>query len=193
MPTVIQHYEKALAEAYNFQEFMAVLKSYSQECRRVTEFGVHKGNSTWALLAAQPDQLTSYDVAVAKNDEGHGAFESLLKAVASAVEGTSTEFRFILGDSGVVEIEETDLLFIDSLHTYAHLSRELILHHLRVRKFIILHDTTTFGSIDEDLITGTPGLWPAVQEFLYFHRDEWRLKERLEIYDGLTILERHPC
>ena len=186
--TVQQHYEQALAEAYNFREFMELLKSYAQQCYSVTEFGVHKGNSTWALLAGGPWKMTSYDIAI-QEESGHGAFASTVEAAREAVAGSHKEFRFICGDSAKVDIEETDLLFIDSLHTFDHLTAELTRHHKKVNRFIILHDTTTFGSIDETMIEGTLGLWPAVERFLAEH-PEWILRERLTIHDGLTILER---
>lgn len=36
----------------------------------------------------------------------------------------------------------------------------------------------------------TRGLWPAVEEFLAEHENEWKLHERYTNNNGLTILKR---
>ncbi len=99
-----------------------------------------------------------------------------------------TEFVFHQDDVLWVTIEETDLLFIDSWHVYEHLAEELRLHSDAARKYIVLHDTTTFG--DQGESAGHRGLWPAVEEFLAQGR--FRLKARYVNNNGLTVLERVP-
>ena len=101
-----------------------------------------------------------------------------------------------------IDIEETDLLFIDTLHRYGQLKLELKKHSSKCKKYIILHDTTTFGDVGEtasklmiDPVTGgmqlipRKGLWPAVEEFLKENKN-WKLKERFTHNNGLTVLER---
>lgn len=102
-------------------------------------------------------------------------------------------FEFRLGDTTADDfaIEPTDLLFIDTLHVYDQLKKELDRHAACVRQFIIMHDTTTFGEIGEP-IDGSPnarGLWPAIEEFLESHCD-WQLRERFTNNNGLTVLSR---
>jgi len=63
---------------------------------------------------------------------------------------------------------------------------ELRLHSGKVRKYIVLHDTNTFGQVGET--EGHAGLWPAVEEFLA--QGTFRLKHRFENNNGLAILER---
>jgi hypothetical protein len=67
------------------------------------------------------------------------------------------------------------------------LRRELVLHAVKSRRFIVLHDTTTFGEQGER--EGSRGLWPAVAEFLAAH-PQWRLAARYHNNNGLTVLER---
>jgi hypothetical protein len=110
------------------------------------------------------------------------------------------------GDVLRVEGVTCDLLFIDTLHVYGQLKRELALHAPGTRKFIILHDTTVDATHGEALRVGwdpaalaartgipvqeiTTGLWPAVEEFLASH-PEWKLRIRYTNNNGLTILER---
>ena len=60
-----------------------------------------------------------------------------------------TSFSFVVGDSRQIVIQPTELLFIDTLHDYEVLLLELFLHSPRVKKFIALHDTQSFGSHNE--------------------------------------------
>lgn len=57
---------------------------------------------------------------------------------------------------------------------------------MKVKKWIILHDTETFGIKSE--IEGEGGLWPAVEEFLA--AGGWKIVERRTNNNGLTVLER---
>jgi hypothetical protein len=59
-------------------------------------------------------------------------------------------------------------------------------HAARARRYIVLHDTTTFGEQGE--AEGQRGLWPAVEEFLA--QGGFRLKQRSTNNNGLTVLER---
>lgn len=110
------------------------------------------------------------------------------------------EFEFILGDSLKIDILNTDLLFIDTLHTYNQLLGELKKHSINVNKWIILHDTVSFGSCDEhiyehasEIVKNTTsdkkGLIEAVNDFLKENKN-WIIKEVFTNNNGLTILER---
>lgn len=170
-------FERVKREPTDMIEHMDVIKAYSVQCDSAVEFGVYDCTSTWALMAGHPKKLTSYDIA--RRDE--------VRDVELAAAGSGTEFRFVLASSLDVEIEPCDLLFIDSMHTYDQLKAELGLHAGKARKFILMHDTTTFGT--EDQIPGGRGLWPAVTEFLSGH-PEWVLAERRTNCHGLTVLKR---
>jgi cephalosporin hydroxylase len=101
-----------------------------------------------------------------------------------------------------IEIPSTDLLFIDSLHTYCHLTYELEKFSPHVRKYIAMHDTSEpWGTVDDTEYGGDyseypaafdrekRGLWAAVEDFLSRH-PEWRLLERRLNNHGFTVLER---
>jgi hypothetical protein len=97
-----------------------------------------------------------------------------------------TAFALVRADVLAVEIEPTDLLFIDTRHDYDQLRRELDRHAAQVRRYIALHDTTTFGADGET--PGCRGLWPAVEEFLA--AGDFRPARRDTNNNGLTVLER---
>lgn len=171
-------YLSARSAPSDINQHLETLRSLAQFCKHVTEFGTREGISTIGLLAARMGSLVSYDRV------RHPSVD-LLDRVAR--EEGRTHFIFHQADVLDVEIDETDLLFIDTWHVYEQLREELRLHAGRVRKFIALHNTTTFGEVGE--APGSVGLWPAVEEFLH-HNREWTVAARVEYNNGLTILSR---
>ena len=186
-----QVYERVAKESSDMIEHMPTLKAYASQCPRIIEFGVWDCTSTWGLLAGHPKWMRSYDtVRRPEVDE-----------VEAVTRDSSTDFQFILGntigasverldlppDQVGIEIEPVDLLFIDTYHTYSQLKQEFKLHAAKAGRYIILHDTTTFGDIDQQYDKSKPGLWLAIEEFLVEH-SEWKLKERFTNCHGLTIL-----
>jgi glycosyltransferase involved in cell wall biosynthesis/GT2 family glycosyltransferase len=166
-----QFHERS-SSASDINEHLPLLSAYAKACTSVTELGA--GNSTWGLLHGRPKRMRSYDV---RSLDLHHEKESSSDA--------GIDFEFRLGDSMSVDLEETDLLFIDTIHNYAQLRRELSLHESKVKKFIIMHDTETYGLRDES--GAGPGLWPAVEEFLESY-PHWRIEKRLRNNNGLTVL-----
>jgi hypothetical protein len=167
-------YRAACEAPSDINEHCPTLYALAKECRHVTEMGTRRGVSTTALLSARPEVLVCYDQM--KYPE-----VDLLVVLAGR-----TRFVFHQADVLQVVIEETNLLFLDTWHVYEQLRAELRLHAPKARKFIVLHDTTTFGEKGET--AGHRGLWPAVEEFLT--QGKFRLKERYTNNNGLTVLER---
>jgi glycosyltransferase involved in cell wall biosynthesis len=171
---LVDLYLAACATPSDIHEHLPVLYFLARQCDHVTEMGTRTGISTTALLFAQPERLVCYDKVKL-------AAVNRLEAVAGR-----TDFRFHQADVLEVDIEETELLFIDTWHVCEQLKEELRLHAGKVRRYIVLHDTTTFGEQGE--MEGRRGLWPAVEEFLA--EGHFCLRERLENNNGLTVLER---
>jgi cephalosporin hydroxylase len=162
------------SDIHEHVEFMCKL---GQECAHITEFGVRFGVSTIAWAAARPKTLVCYDLVRAAE----------VSIIESAAEAAGVAFVFHQQDVLSAGIDQTDLLFIDTLHTYDQLRQELALHADKVRKYLVLHDTEMFGQLGE--LPGTVGLWPAVTEFLAA-RPEWTLLVRRSNNNGLTVLGR---
>ncbi|MBI1917344.1 MAG: hypothetical protein HYS12_21805 [Planctomycetes bacterium] len=169
-----ERYQAACLEPSDINEHLPALYELAKECPHVTELGTRTGVSTVAFLWAQPKKLVCYDVV---------RFPEVDQLAALAGQ---TEFVFRKEDVLQVDIDETNLLFIDTWHVHGQLQEELRRHAAKARKYIVLHDTTTFGAQGET--EGHPGLWPAVEEFLA--GGAFRLKQRLENNNGLTVLER---
>jgi hypothetical protein len=164
------------------EHFPAIVK-YGRECETITEMGVRWIVSTWGWLAALPKKLTSYDL---KDPSNWG---SNIQDVYDTAKYYNVDFKFEEANVLEIEIEETDLLFLDTFHTYEQVKAELKLHADKVKKYICFHDTTSFAVNGEDGKQGT-GIWPAIEEFLEEKKDEWILKERYMNNNGFTIIER---
>jgi GT2 family glycosyltransferase len=170
-------YKICLSHECDTNQLFPTLKSYAEKCQHITEFGVRGVFTTWAFLAARPKRMVSYDIEYCTNIEE--AKDEAKKAGIS--------FDFVHNDVLKSNIEKTELLFIDTKHTYSQLKAELEKHAGNVEKFILIHDTTSYGEVGED---DGPGEWKAIEEFLAINED-WSLKERFTISNGLTILEHH--
>jgi hypothetical protein len=208
------NYQNKLEEIINYlyqypsdiNEHFPALIRYGSECDHITEMGVRWITSTWAFLGCGPKKLISYDMRNPSHWDKNNPDEKLeiiergynkLQDVYDVANEFGLSFKFIEANVLEVEIEETDLLFIDTWHAYKQLKAELKLHSSKVKKYIIFHDTTTYGYIDEtnyeylgDEWKGEGiGIWKAIEEFLQSN-PEWELIERFTNCNGLTIIGR---
>lgn len=179
-------YAKACTTPSDINEHLPLLREYASKCRRVTEFGMRTGNSTVAFLAAQPKTLISWDL-------DPWSIISQRTADLMYVRG-ETNFQPRVGNTLTIPvIEETDLLFIDTLHTGRQLLDELKRHADpvlgTVKKYLIFHDTITFGDVGED--GKEPGLRAAIRFYQRCHAFPlWELVEDRKNNNGLVILQR---
>ena len=162
---------------------LQTLRYFSKQCDSIVEMGVRWIVSTWAFLDAKPKKLTSYDI-----DHPNiwiGGVERLIECEKYAEEN-NIDFKFEQKNVLEVELENVDLLFLDTWHVYDQLKEELRLHSKNVNKYIILHDTETFGMKGET--KGYKGIKFAVDEFLVQNSKTWKLHEHYTFCNGLTIL-----
>jgi cephalosporin hydroxylase len=169
----------------DINEHAETLKRYAQECEHVTEMGIRFGNSTVMFMAAYPKKFVSYDVF---KEERVNYLELIAKEC-----GINWELKIMNPspeDATESQIEETDLLFIDTNHFKQQLELELRLHAPKTRKYIIMHDVETFGSrgAGDDHIAD--GMNLAIEPFLENHKGVWEVAERFKNNNGLLILKR---
>ena len=163
-------YKNACDEKSDINEHISVLKKYADMCEHVTEFGVRSGVSTWAWIASNAKIVRCYDIKNCSVVEHQKAADEIKKEFSFTCVNTIAE-RF--------DIEPTDLLFIDTDHTYKQCSQELRQHAYKVNKFIIFHDTVTYGT----------ELNKAIEEFLEKNND-WMIREKLLNNNGLIVLAK---
>jgi hypothetical protein len=184
--TLEELYQDAKASSLDIGEHLKTLRGLAFWCKHVTEFGVRAGCSTAALLAGLADsvddgggKLMSYDIQPFIRQE---EFEQAARA-----EGV--EFCFYQRDDLAITIEPTDLLFIDTVHTYRQLDAELRKHEEWVKRWIVLHDTYTDDYKDSPGSSGKD-MWIAVLKLCA--KGHWRIQDDDARQFGLTILGRVP-
>jgi cephalosporin hydroxylase len=160
---------------------LPILEYYASQCEHVTELGVRGGQSTVALVSGCTGEVHSYDI---EKTDFVDFFQTLYKPCS---------WFFHQGDTAnpSLGIQDTDLLFIDTLHTYNHVKQELNLWGRKARKYLIFHDTFTCGYLD---ISGPdptqPGILKAIEEFLASYPGEYETVYQTKCCNGLWVLKR---
>ena len=187
----------------DINEHLETLSKYASECNSIFETGVRGVVSSWALLHG-----------ISKNDSNIKTFvmndiEMInTSSIRKVMNKLNIDGEFIKGNNLDLNLKQNfELIFIDTLHVYGQLKRELEKFSKVATKYIILHDTTVdadkgevvrLGLDIETIIQQTnfekaeivKGLWPAVDEFLNSNED-WSLQKRYVNNNGLTILQKN--
>lgn len=166
-------YDILCKEPSDINELLPILKELAENCEHITEMGVRKIVSTWAFVEGIKENGT----VVAIDNETPEYYGATLKPIENRAKERHISFRFLKDDTRTMTIEETDLLFIDTNHTYHQLQRELQNHSDKARKYIVLHDTTS-----------CPEMLPAINELV--EKKVWHVKKVYNYCNGLTILRR---
>ena len=190
---IFDYYEHHKNTSSDINEHLETFKRYSSECETIVEMGVRSIISTWAFVMGQPKKMISIDF------QHPEIFGGNINEVYRICSDLGIDYEFKLENTLECEIEQCDLLFIDTWHDYLQLKSELYRHHSKVNKYIILHDTYSFGFKDEDLYSEydmgrkennlPKGLILAVDEFLLYN-PQWFIFERFANNNGITILKR---
>lgn len=181
-----QKYSEYCRIPSDINEHLPDLYNLALECNHITEMGVRSCVSTWAFLLAKPQILVSYDI------NYHENFEEVLRA--------RPDWQILITDVLNIRIDKTDLLFIDTLHTYTQLKKELSLHGNKAKKYIVFHDTETYGYVPEpsswqtenilaNYVENDKGIMPAIEEFLE-ENEHWTILRKKKNNNGLLILKR---
>jgi len=190
---IIQKYINLSNTPSDINEHLPTLFELAKEVSSIVEMGTRHCNSTTAFLAAIADTdktLISYDL-----------YRSPSVDECEKIKN----FKFYKEDTLNLTISNTDLLFIDTLHTYFQLTNELNLHSKNVNKYIVLHDTAIYAHIDEALYPVNEcsvasnkikqgekrGIKNALDDFLLQGDGlNWFIYKVYENNNGLTILKR---
>lgn len=188
-PGLERLYRSVCETPSDINEHLPLLRELARECEHVTEFGVRDGNSTIALLAGQPSKLVSWDVdprAIVCSRSAE-VFNILI-----GEEPNRTIWEPRVGSTLEIRTEPTDMLFIDTFHTGAQLWAELKRHvdpvEMPVKKFLVFHDTETFGMVGEDGVS--PALRGAIRHFQKnWAFPQWEVLHDFKHNNGLVVLK----
>ena len=176
--TIDDLYEAAINSPFqDLRDHLGTLKFLGSRFCHITEFGTRTGNSAAAFLAGRPKKLITYDI----NCLG---FEDEFRKVAAA-EGI--EFVFRNQDCLREPIESTDLLFIDSEHTFEHVNKALEMHSGQVRSAIVLHDTH-WETSNQPVQSPSWWIWRAINK--HTRNGVWKVTYDALSCNGLTVIEQ---
>ena len=188
-PIFVRYNHSCYAES-DIHEHLPVLYRYALQCSAITEFGTRRGVSTLAFLSAcinRDAKVTAYDIVKWEDVDG----------IIELAKQDGLNFTFKEESTLTCDIETTDLLFIDTYHTYSQLKAELDRHAGKVNKFIAFHDTFTYGENGEPSYEAVAmnamncgrGIWKAIEEFMQAN-PEWSVCYKTDSNNGLTILAK---
>ena len=176
MSLFLEEYNNAKNSISDINEHIETLYNLALECDHVTEMGTRHGTSTRAFLHANPKKLIAYDT---YTDQG-------VLSLFSTARENGRDQQFINANVREIEIEETDLLFIDTWHAGEQIRIELEKHGNKARKYLAFHDVITYGFEGE----GNPeGILMPIMEFINNNR-HWKIKEFRTNNNGLLVLQK---
>lgn len=191
-------YELACDTPSDINEHVYTLRCLASECSSVAALGAKVMVSSWGLLqglSCSSNMARSY----LGIDDEFPPFDTFIEAQRLA-RGNGIAFDFWKCNELKIDIPPVDLLFIDSMHTYCHLTYQLETFSSQIGKYIVMHDTS-WGDYDDPRYRGDfseyppgydrkkRGLWLAIEDFLRRH-NEWIIYARYRNNYGLTILKR---
>jgi len=194
-------YNEACLDVSDIYMHLPILHQYASKCNHVTEMGARGGMSTRAFLYSKPLKFISYDYQYS-TPEPH--LEESVNSLIEILEDSKNQginCEYIGKDVLKVEIEKTDMLFIDTWHCYEQLKEELRLHSDKVNKYIAFHDTYLYGESGEgypsmdinhpnrNTMSGEGGILKAIYEFLS-NNTEWKIEYETEENNGLIIISK---
>lgn len=207
MTTIEEGYNLAKDRPSNVNEHIPILADYTSKCASVCEMGLNEMTTTWAFLKGLRFNKKKKKHWVGVDISGKPQVYENVKDIAKR---NSIVMDFVQGDSSLVDIPNVDLLFIDTIHMYGLLKRELEKHHNIVNKYIIIHNTFVDAEFSEivrmcfykhnnvkDIMKHysfsndevCKGLKQAIVDFLEEH-PEWQIDKQLPNNNGLTVLAR---
>ncbi len=193
-------YERARITPSDINEHVPVLRALAAECSSVVEMGLRSMVSSWGLLKGLSESGSPSRSYLGIDINSPPL--PILNLAKDLSEKNGISFTFVQESNANIEIEPTEMLFIDTLHLYFQLAYELEKFSPKVSKYIAMHDTghtdtyedpdPYFG--DRNIYPGQygankKGMWLAILDFLESH-PEWILQERKTNNYGLTILKR---
>lgn len=142
-----------------------------KDCNSYTELGVNQGATLAAAMLTNPTTVRAYDIALKPYNYAKHLFEQY-------ADNNSIDYQ--ANESNTLEcvLDPVDVLYIDTLHRYDHLIKELARHGNKANRFIIFHDTHA-----------QKGLKQAVQEYVT-KNSQWSIVTDCQTNVGFMTIER---
>lgn len=153
------------------------INKYIGSCDSYMELGTHQGGTASAALLNKPSKVILVDIDLSK-------YRKFLEPIATKFSADNNiYFTTIESDSTSLRtINQVDMLLIDSLHKPQHMEKELAVHGINTRKYIIAHDTSIVNGRQNDC------LFTCLSN--YASANGWKVIERGTTNVGYTVLGR---
>ena len=161
------------SDAHN-PDYMLVhveIKEKMKGCDSYTELGVNQGATLAVAMLENPKVVRAYDISLMPYNKAKHHFDNYANE-------HSIDFNVMESDTLRCVLDSVDVLYIDTLHRYDHLVKELALHGSKVNKYIIFHDTFAQRELKR-----------AVTEYVAAH-DEWVVVTNCEVNVGFMTIKR---
>ncbi len=164
---------KAQATAHK-KEYLLVhneLDTLLKGCNSYTELGVNQGTTLAIALFNKIKTIRAYDITLELYNKARDHFNNYAATC-------NLDYKVFEADTLKTEIEPCDLLYIDTLHRYEQLKKELNLHGNKANKYIVFHDTFA-----------KPELKKAIKEYLKVNLD-WKIITECDMNVGFMTIGR---
>lgn len=174
--TLQEIHDWAKQQPRDLDKHLDKIRELAAGAAHVTEIAKRR-ESTVALAGAKPKHLVSY------NSESDPLLDRLAKLCPVYVRNPADP-------NGLPDIDPTDVLWIDDVHTADRLAAQLAKYAPLVKRRILIRGTGAFGERAEG--SNQPGLLVALRRFL---RDnpEWSVIYHTTDQYGLTAISRDPA
>ena len=172
----------------DFNEHILEVQRLAAAADSCAEFSGRR-ETTLALLAC-PGKIWVYNDET--SDKIYNEYERLVREHVQSAdrpkELTVVDNVGILRSTTMTLPEPVDLLLLDTEHSGSRIAKELDLHAGKVKRWIVIHDTTLYGENGQD---GGLGMAPAI-EFWVEKNPMWYVLSHTDRQYGLTILSCDP-
>jgi hypothetical protein len=172
--SVYDKFEELKSKSSDNNEHLDIIFQYAKKCINGVELGFGQGRASFALLMGL-EKLYSVDTYHEPNIKN--MLVDYFGDKLTTIESETYNFE---------EYDSVDLLLVDSIHTYEQVRKELKAHSSKIKKYIMFHDTVSFGTLGED---GHEGIVKAIDEFLRENKD-WKIIYEVSNNHGFMILEK---
>lgn len=166
--------QQEAAHGDDYCEQHDAIQKYLKECESYKELGTHQGGTAAAALLMKPKKIELVDISMEKYRKfaepifAKYCNENNIKL--SVLEIDSTSQKSVTG--------EFDMMLIDSYHRRKHMEKELAIHHKKIKKYIVFHDTNAVKELQE-----------CIEDFCK-NNTEWNIIEQGKNNVGYTVIKR---
>ena len=179
--TIEAIYQNTLNLERDSNRHMPKLRELADNCKTVTDISIRQ-ESFIALAASKAEVVYSH------SNEHNTLTDHVVKLRGKFVQ------RLSAIPQNIIQIQPTDLLFLNTTHTANQVSKELAVFAPSVRHYIVLHNTMIYGETGEGHTeqAPVPGILLSVRHFMR-QNPEWSVIYHSTEQFGLTVLSKDPA